>query len=101
MPLAILLGLVISGCGAACPIIDLAAKACPVVVAYLGEDGVKHSVELPPDLMTQATAVAASKQGLAPPKGTDTSSGVIEAPAHMHQINKLKKTGDKFDREQD
>lgn len=77
----IILGLWISGCGAACPIIDLAAKACPVVVAYLGEDGVKHSVTLPPDLMTQATAVAASKQGIAPPKGTASdSSGVIEPP---------------------
>jgi len=81
MRLAILLGLVISGCGAACPIIDLAAKACPVVVAYLGTDGVQHKVTLPADLMTQATAVAASKQGVSPPKGmTQDSSGIIEAP---------------------
>ena len=75
----------LGGCGAACPVInvvaDAAKTACPVVVEYLGEDGQVYKIQVPRELVLQTAAVAAQKQGLAAPKGSPAeASGVIEPP---------------------
>jgi len=75
---AILTLLWVSGCAAVCPVIQLAAEACPVVVEYLGEDGKSHQVTVPKDYVVEAVAAAASKQGVSPPKGVVL--GVKAAP---------------------
>lgn len=53
------------GCGAVCPIINMANEACPVVVEYLGEDGKTHQVSIPAEHVNAAVA-AATKQGVSP-----------------------------------
>jgi len=75
----ILIALVgISGCAAVCPVIQLAAEACPVVVEYIGEDGKTHQVKVPKDDVVEAVGAEAAKQGVSPPKGAVL--GVKAAP---------------------
>jgi hypothetical protein len=76
--LCLVLVAVASGCAAVCPVIQLAAEACPVVVEYLGEDGKSHQVTVPKDYVVEAVAAAAAKQGVSPPKGAVL--GVKAAP---------------------
>jgi hypothetical protein len=71
-----------SGCAATCPVIRTIADACPVIVEYLGEDGQKHQVQVPTDMVMQVTAMAAMRQGVAAPRGAaPAESDVIEAPS--------------------
>ena len=79
----LLVSFLATGCGAACPIISLAADACPVVVEFIGEDGQKHSVQLPKESLQEPVAAAAMKAGVAGPKGAPSAAPApsAEAPA--------------------
>ena len=53
-----------SGCKEACPVIDLAAKSCPVVVEYLDDAGVRQRMSISrEDAMEMNRAKAAKKDG--------------------------------------
>jgi hypothetical protein len=64
----------VTGCATICPILnvvaDTAKEACPIVVEYLDDDGKKHQVAVPREVMLGAVKNAAVKAGLPSPKGS-------------------------------